>query len=358
MNIKNEYFASANSRIGFKSYFSEIFNPNVLEKLYIIKGGSGTGKSTMIKSIGEYCEGNGHTADYFLCSSDNTSYDGVLIDDIKVAVIDGTAPHTTDPIYPGAVDVIVNTGEFWNETMLKNSRNEIMNIYKNKGGYFSKAFGYLKAAGDITDEMLDVSLEGFRHEKMKAAAERLAKAELKRGAGYAEEKRLISSISNAGYQTLPTFEKNARRVCLMKNCHGAGHLFLEELVKEAKQLKLKIYLSVEPLDTKKINALYFPELRYAALALTDDGGNRYDDDGRYKIVNMERFFDLSTLKKNRQRLRFAKKCTESLMSGAVTNLTAARAEHDKLEEIYIKSMDFKAKEELTKCLCEKIVSAR
>ncbi|HCG36512.1 MAG TPA: hypothetical protein DER23_09230, partial [Clostridiales bacterium] len=42
---RNTYFAAANSTRGFVSFFSEVFSPDALDEILIIKGGPGTGKS-------------------------------------------------------------------------------------------------------------------------------------------------------------------------------------------------------------------------------------------------------------------------------------------------------------------------
>ena len=91
MNITPDYFASSNSMTGFHSYFDTIYNPRKLEKIYIIKGGPGTGKSSMIKAIKSSFKNK--KCELFLCSSDPLSYDGIIIDK-KIAVIDGTSPHS------------------------------------------------------------------------------------------------------------------------------------------------------------------------------------------------------------------------------------------------------------------------
>ena len=90
--------------------FGEIFSPDKLEKVYIIKGGPGTGKSHLIKSLAAAAKEKNYDIEYFHCSADVNSLDGIIINDIKTAIIDGTAPHVTDPKYPGAVDIIVNVG--------------------------------------------------------------------------------------------------------------------------------------------------------------------------------------------------------------------------------------------------------
>lgn len=354
--MNNEYFASANSRYGFKSFFGNVFNPDALERIYIIKGGSGTGKSTMIRDIGGAAEEVGYTNEYFLCSSDTTSYDGLIIDDIKTAVIDGTAPHTTDPIYPGAVDVIVNTGEFWNESILKSNKSEIINIYKNKSSCYSKAYSYLKAAGDICSQMRKTAMENFKYDKMHSAVLRLAKTQLKKSSGYKRDIRLISSISCDGIGRLKSFEKQSDKVYIIKRAHGAGHLFLEEMLSMAKLYGQSVIISYDALDTECLNGIYFPELKISFLCALDF--EEIKENEKTKYINMERFFDVNILKSNRQKLKFANKCAASLMAGAVSYLKGAREEHDRLEEIYASSMNFAAKEELTEEIIKKILSQK
>ena len=51
MQNEKKYFASANTEKGFVSYFDEIYG--VLDRVYIIKGGPGTGKSHFIRNIAD-----------------------------------------------------------------------------------------------------------------------------------------------------------------------------------------------------------------------------------------------------------------------------------------------------------------
>ena len=45
----DSYFAAANTKNGFVSYFDDIFGK--IKKIYVIKGGPGTGKTTTVKGI-------------------------------------------------------------------------------------------------------------------------------------------------------------------------------------------------------------------------------------------------------------------------------------------------------------------
>ena len=47
------YFGAANGFYGFRSNFDRIFSSEHLNKLFIIKGGPGTGKSTLLRKIKE-----------------------------------------------------------------------------------------------------------------------------------------------------------------------------------------------------------------------------------------------------------------------------------------------------------------
>jgi hypothetical protein len=93
MGKKKSYFASANSSQGFVSYFEYVLKG--AEKVYVIKGGPGCGKSTFMKKIGEDLLNAGYDVEFVWCSSDKDSLDGIVVPEMKFAMVDGTAPHVT-----------------------------------------------------------------------------------------------------------------------------------------------------------------------------------------------------------------------------------------------------------------------
>ena len=116
--MQHRYFAASNSSDGFKSCFSEIFEGADL--LYVIKGGPGTGKSWFMKKCALEAERKGVEVEYYYCSSDPASLDGVLMKhgERTVGIIDGTPPHAWEPVHPGVTEELVNLGAFWNAEML------------------------------------------------------------------------------------------------------------------------------------------------------------------------------------------------------------------------------------------------
>ncbi len=145
-------FPGGNTSVGFFSYYAHIIRQEEADKFIIIKGGPGVGKSTFMNKLGTAMIEKGYDVEYLHCSSDPNSLDGIKVPELKFAMIDGTAPHVVDPKSPGAVDEILNFGEFWNEEGIKTHKEEIINTNKKISGLFARAYRYLKAADAVYED--------------------------------------------------------------------------------------------------------------------------------------------------------------------------------------------------------------
>jgi ABC-type cobalamin/Fe3+-siderophores transport system ATPase subunit len=119
------FFAGANTDAGFRSSYAAIAAEESLERLYIIKGSAGCGKSTLMKKIAREAECEGHSVRYYLCGSDAESLDSVVIDG-RIAVLDGTPPHSVDMIFPGAKSELVDLSRFLDTAALEREREAIV----------------------------------------------------------------------------------------------------------------------------------------------------------------------------------------------------------------------------------------
>ena len=348
--MNKKYFASMNTSNGFCSYFNEIFSPERLDAIYIIKGGSGTGKSTMMKCIGERFEKDGFETELFYCSSDKDSLDGIIIDK-RVAVLDGTAPHTTDPKYPGAVEEIVNLSGCWDTERLKESKKEIINLVGMKNASYSKGYSFLSAAGKLSFEIEKISSEKIKTEKMQQAIHRFFKQGGYKGKGNKMNVRLTSVICAEGRVRLHSFEEESDKICLVTNTHGCEGIFFKEFLDVSKAYNLDRIISYDPVRPDEINAIYFPEIKLCAVTAEGDE-DVYDE--KYKVFNLERFIDRDVLCENRAKLRFANKCLNSLIEGAVDTFADAKKYHEKIEEIYTSCVNFKNVGQITELLINNI----
>ena len=85
------FFAGANSGDGFRNLFHEIVDLEATYDLMILKGGPGVGKNTFMREIGRTLEQTGTPVEYLWCSGDPDSLDGVVLPEVRCAVVDGTA---------------------------------------------------------------------------------------------------------------------------------------------------------------------------------------------------------------------------------------------------------------------------
>ena len=76
-------FPGGNTIQGFFNYYQSILSDSGLEKIYTIKGGPGVGKSTFMKDIAKHFESLGESVEYYHCSSDPDSLDGILLKERK-----------------------------------------------------------------------------------------------------------------------------------------------------------------------------------------------------------------------------------------------------------------------------------
>ena len=154
-----EYFASRNGFDGFTSYFNNVFAPERYTKVFILKGGPGTGKSTLMKKLhsafNDFCD----SIECIRCSSDINSYDGLILEknDRKIAVLDGTAPHMTDPTLPVVCEETINLEVAIRERDLLLYRNTLEELYKAKKNEYQLAYHFLLVCGELSRNYSAVS---------------------------------------------------------------------------------------------------------------------------------------------------------------------------------------------------------
>ena len=144
-------FASANGYSGFRSYFDEIFGIFSLDRVFVLKGGPGTGKSTLLRKLGEKYKAYGVSCESFLCSSDPNSLDAILLkkDKRRVAILDGTAPHQTDAKLPGAKDALINLAESIDSERMTPYQKELEELFLKKKLQYKKGYEFLSICGAI-----------------------------------------------------------------------------------------------------------------------------------------------------------------------------------------------------------------
>lgn len=325
------YFAAANSGDGFYGFFGDIFDRKKFDKIYLLRGGPGTGKSTLMKKIGKRAETEGLSVHYIPCSSDIDSLDGVVIPEKSAAIFDATAPHSSEPLYPGAVDVTAELYPALDEAPLRSRREEIIAIADRAGRETSAAREYLSAAGRMKRETIHEAGYVFEAEKASRIARREASC---RPVGGEEKHRFISSISKDGEKSLDTYLRLARVKIAVTDKFGLGHELLRLILAFSRERGAYCTVFPDPVTPEYPEALWF-ESDGTYFFIDKEG-----DCDCERRINIMRFISKKRLAEIRGRLRFAKKCENALTDGAIGYFARAAERHSELEKIYSSAMDF------------------
>ncbi len=331
----DRYFAAANTYHGFVNHFDEVFSD--LSHLYLIKGGSGTGKSRFMQEFAVRAENSGYHPLRFYCSFDPTSLDGVLIPERKIGILDATAPHTKEPKYPGIYDEILNLGAFWDTKRLFEKRAHILHCMHQKNSLFTQAYRLLAAAGRAAEEAEALTAEAVLPQKIAACAQRFFKQEKPHGAPGKLLLRQTDGIGMNGFVHFPSLEQRGQTHIALKDAHEIAHLYLQQFCKEAQRVGHTAEVSFSALDPTQLRRVLLSD---CDLCLTPEA----DAIAPMRVLNTDRFLDHSLYATHRPRIRFCKKVRDELISEAITVFSEIKTLHFAIEDDYRDAMDFPAKE--------------
>ena len=160
----NCYFLGGMTSEGFKTDFNEtIYSEDKFT--YILKGGPGTGKSTIMKKVAETFSDT-DDIDLYYCSSDEKSLDAVVLNKKGIIVVDGTSPHIFDPIYPGIKQTIIHLGDFWNTETLKKNEENIILTTKENSEWHKRCRRYITALSSINSDIYSIGLSALDKNKL------------------------------------------------------------------------------------------------------------------------------------------------------------------------------------------------
>lgn len=346
--INGELFAASNSRYGFKSYYTEIFDKGDYKKVYIIKGGPGTGKSRFMREIAKALESEGHCVRYYACASDPTSLDAVIIDE-KTVILDGTPPHSRECRIAGARDEMIDFGVFWDSSRLEKDVELISNLCQKKKESYEKAYKYLSSYGEIVDINLSLARSVLNERKMEKAIDRLL-SEYDDGECFSITPALTESVGMSGVISLPTFENSAEKLYYVIDWYSSAGLYLSALISKARKKNMEILVSWNPVNPDFANSVYFCNEKIAFVRVKEDASLSFDA----AKINMKRFLDADGISKIKNEFKHNKKLCCELLSSATSSLARAAESHFELERIYSSCMDFSAKEKYTAMFCDKL----
>lgn len=345
-------FPGANTSKGFYSYFDYII-PKDVNRIFCLKGGPGVGKSSLMKKVARDFVEKGYDVEIFPCSSDPGSLDAVVVKELKVVLLDATAPHIVDPKIPGAIDEIVNFGDFWDIDNLENNKIEIEKCNKDISAYFQRAFKYLKAAEPIFYDIESKNSDAMDFGKLNKFTDEFIE-ELFKGVDNKEELSVprhlfgtaITPIGHIDYAD--SLLQDAKKVYYIDGKIGYGKTtFLKRVYDKAVLKGLEVEVFHYPLIPEKIESIMISDL---GIAITTSSLFKNQDG-----INLEKFINKEKIHDFKEELDVDEKILDELINYAISNLKKAKANHDIIENYYIPNMDFNKVDELKEQLIERIL---
>lgn len=343
--FSNYYFPGGNTTDGFFSYYHEILQRKKLRYIYTIKGGPGVGKSTLMKEIGKKFEEKGFAINYYHCSSDPDSLDGVLIKEADILFVDGTAPHIIDPAYPGAVDNIINLGSFFDTNKLMLERDDITKISDRVSGCFKIAYNYFGAVKPIYKNLGEMYKKALSDDGFYSLAKSLEREILKDrcGSEFKETRLFLSAITPKGYQNFINETVKSETVYILNSEIGdLSYTLLEKLKSEFEKSRLEIECYYCPIGPEyRLEHIIIPELNIAIV--TSNKYHSYNCKGI--MVNTSKIYFGELI--DQEMINYDLKIIDELLNRGIYYLGRAKSTHDKLEEYYINAMDYTRLNEYT-----------
>lgn len=336
------FFLGANTPTGFVGYQSQLYKPTDGWIAYLIKGGPGTGKSSLMRRILALLTEHGIDTELLLCSSDPHSIDGVVVPSLKAAVLDATAPHILEPQYWGATERIVDLAGCADGHALHEQYAGIIAATDACSAKHQQCRRLMAAASSVLQNNTQLASDCIDADKIKRHADRLADREftdrpIEKGEPI---NRFLSAVTPDGlvvhYDTLQTL---CPRIYALEDEHGAvSRVWMNRIADRASQTGYTVIQCRCPLfPHDKTEHLLIPEI---GVGFTVSNSWHTADFPLYRRIHATRFTDEERLKAHKQRLHFQRRIARELIHEAIEIAKQAKQTHDEMEAYSAAAMNW------------------
>lgn len=337
--MQDTYFLGSPTSKGFLTSFDSVIKTDDMFT-YILKGGAGTGKSSLMKKVADEAEKH-EAVMRFHCSSDPDSLDAIVLKESGIAIVDGTSPHVFDPLVPGVNQIIINLGDHWDSKKLKENKESIVNAINANKSSLDRAGRFISAISNIFADTYHIGSDSILIKKAESFLNRFKKKILaKKGNGNGITRLFqMSALTRYGYLTYTeTFEGYSDIYYLKDDYFAVTDLILKSIADEAVSRGFDVICSpCQLLGYECFEHLLIPELSVAIISASPITDIPLKNG---KIINTARFYDKKLIAQKKSRLKLNKATCDKLCKETSLTLNHAKIIHDEIEKYYIDAMDF------------------
>ena len=350
------YFLGVQTPDGFQSTIEHLYPYTDGWRVYLLKGGAGTGKSGLLKRAFTKLTEDGQEVEAFCCSADPTSLDAVRCEAKTLCLLDATAPHAVEPRYWGIAERPVALFNCTDADRLHTAAQTIIELTDACHTAHARVRRHLQAAASLLAENRRDQQAALLTDKIRHTARSIARREW--GGNLADGgqaiHRFLSAVTPEGIVTFyDTLQTLCPRIYTVEDEHGAAaDCLLGELVKLATASGLTCIVCPCPLFPRAAaQHLLIPSL---GLGFTVSNRFHKADFPVYRRLHAARFTDTDSLNDKRQRLKFRHRAATELLSAATEAAAEAKAYHDRLEQLNGTAVNWAQYEQLAAELLQQI----
>lgn len=348
------YFLGANSKDGFRSLYSELFNDKRVQTVWIIKGGPGNGKSTFMRALGETAEQHDCEQEYILCSSDPDSLDGLIIPAAGIAIVDGTAPHILEPQLCGLDAKYVDFSQCYRQGM-ETVSSELNTVQKENKACYIPAYVCLSSAAALRREVWRSVRAKLPESIISSVCDGILQQEIcSEGNRSGIIRRFFSGITPKGLQyRIDTPSALCDRLYILKDSYGMSHEIFTALLSFAMKKRQFCIVGMSPLAPEQIEQLILPELHIGILRSSQQTAYHGSS---FCQIDLDALCDKYLTNQLKKHIPFLLCTSNALIEEAISHLQEAKAFHDKLEVLCRPFVDFSVATGLRERYQEKLAS--
>jgi len=343
-------FTSSNTCQGFHSFISDLVKP--LQRVYILKGAPGTGKSTFIRLLGEALAERGYEVDFWLSAADPLNTEGVYLPRLGLAVVNGSQGLSLDPHYPGATGEIVQLEDFQDRQALRSHSREIINLVDRLEAENQRVGHTMKQAADAREEIKKMTSQRLVLEKINGLTERLEEELFREGP--AERHFYASAFSSEGtINYVDEISRSCHRRYILKGPAGsAKSTIIAEMAIRGRRRGWPLEYYHCGLNPDSLAMLIIPN---QGIALIDAGNTELSLRPWDVVIDMNDFLEASYSTELAGEATEAERVYETLLLQAQAGLEIAHKTLMELKKIYSSAMDFASLDRKREELLQEII---
>lgn len=333
------FFLGANSPSGFYSLYDSVMDPSEAEDVIILKGGPGGGKELLLSLVAKRMSDAGAKMESLLRCDRPDTPDALAFPELKTVLVDGAAPHVLEPSYPAAVERRVCLDEFYDTAALKERREEIISATLEYQSFLLQAFRYFSAARSVSDDILHLLQTEETAARIARRTAGIISREFKkfRGRPGKVTRRFLGGPTPDGVLCrFDTVRVLCGRVYELVDSYGLADSMLLSLQNAAAASGCDVIACPSPAAPERLSHLLIPGLSLAFV--TSAPVCPYDGEP-FRRIRLDAVPDAELFRRNKTRVRFAKKVSAALLDEGVSCLAQARDRLDQLDSVYAPHVD-------------------